>query len=567
MYYTIKCVHCMERLKSNEVVYKISLDDMEISKTYPKSNKNDSESFDGGVSISETDPFGGGMGGGSLLGSMGNSSNSSQKYMTISQIAQEPDLVESVAPIEKPVFVSQKVYNDEKEDGSLTVGCEVKKLVIDDTCYDGVFKKRRCPYCKELLLKEAGTMPTYIIGMFGHSTAGKTVFLTMQCFSMLFNTLNLNVPHGELLLEYTVSHLESSRDVILDSANEFETTGLFPSTTGEIPVPHCLIASYRRRRKDGNFQASNTNSCLVSFQDIMGELMTEDITATAVRDNEEAYEKMVRFYKKCDGLIIITDPMVLAKPTTSLLHQAIANKATTSSVRQTMLTISNVLTESRTESEKRPTVSLITKEDTLVANKDTLEISNGNSAIASGFSMAYEPDCGNWAENNFQKINRDTKKLLKYLDNNGSWSKMLETKFVNAVYIPISSIGQNVRIIPVATEYEDGATGFRDKLVTIDTYNEFHNLSKDEQVKNSKKYIEEAPPINLIKSRFIELPILYFMMEFGIIPPMHKSEFYPTQPVNHPIIGIIGNLFGNRAEENPFDIWIREHSQRNENAQ
>lgn len=613
MYYKMKCVHCLRTLTNSDVVYKLSPDEMvnpEVVGGGAPSEPVEMEPGSQDAAFEFADPddnnlISGGMGdeqetifddtshsGTNQPASNASVSSADAKCVTGAELK---GMAESAIEIYKSVRLPAQVYKNQKEQDDLVIGYNIRGLKIGNKTYNCQLRKRRCP-CGKLLPPQTGIIPTYTIGMIGHSTAGKTVFLTIQCYMGLINNfLDFSVPHGKVFLNHYTQHLEGGKDTILDAATNFEKTGMFPSTTTEMPPPHCIMASYRQETENGKVETTDTCTCLLCFCDIMGEKVTTDSVVS-----DDNFNKVVNIFQHADGIILLTDPTVL-DGTQKVSKEAQSKSSDSNAVWQMMSTLRNKMQESNTRAADKPVVCMLTKEDFIRAfynsifrdDSGTVEKDfETSAALAPAFSASYSKVRNtdvNWADEVLKKISESTWELLKYLDKSGSWRNYIEQMFTDAVHIPVSSIGNDVGIISLPTDdapqpdqtqqqnqnenhgeeskaENDKSKAKEDKLVEIKDRNAFLELSEQQQYEKRNEYKKKPSPVNKLKPRFLELPLLYFLMEFGIIPPIHKSSYFAPKEQNTPFwkraLGRLNQSNSRESyQESQFREWLEQYRQ------
>ena len=73
-----------------------------------------------------------------------------------------------------------------------------------------------------------------------------------------------------------------------------------------------------------------------------------------------------------------------------------------------------------------------------------------------------------------------------------------------------------------------------DKLTSKEVWDRFNRLSSEEKQSQASQYLAEPAPTGQVNPRGLQLPVLYFLSKFGIIPPIDNDEFFvdpnPKQP-------------------------------------
>lgn len=521
-YYKIKCVYCLEDVPSYAALYRLNVNDLEFGYTerdsdnYSVEDDTDNNLFGSAMK---------GMGGGNDMFSSG--SGGSSKFVTGNELQKHAEAVRVINAkgLKLPKFIASDSLI---EKGALVQGYEVKGLKIGSKLYDGKLTRRYCPHCKKRLLAEAGTVPIYTIAMLGNSTAGKTVFLTMQAYEYIHGNYDTSVHKGRIIVNWVDSHLDANEtDVIYQKAAAFAETGEFPSTTQVIPPPHCLKVSYRPVN-DGQIGDKNITTCILCFRDAIGELFTQ----TGEQTTSENYQRTVQICQRVDGLLVLNDPFALTYLKKQLPEVVGTSKDLSKQVAMsaTVQKIFAILAENA--AVKKPTVCLMTKSDELMYYREKLGINPNSPVIAPNFKSKYYTNIQgkNWAKDVYKPITMSTKSTLKKLDQGGNWMDTLDQFFTNAAHIPVSSIGNDVKILDLAFRDDKGAERKIKRIVTLEEWEQYNALKDEkEKAKLAKKIYESPVPASKVQPRFLELPILTFLMRYNILPAM-DNETYNIQP-------------------------------------
>ncbi len=525
-YYKIKCVYCLETVPAYSALYRLNANDLEFGYT-----ERDADSYSVGDDLNLDDDFFGnamtGMGGGNDMFSSGSSADNESQFVTGNDLQKHAEAVKVINArgLKLPRYVGNE---NAIEKGALVMGYEVKGLKIGSKLYDGRLTKKYCPHCKKKLLAEAGTIPIFTVAMIGNSTAGKTVFLTMQAFEYIHGNYDTNVSKGKLLVNWVDSHLEANEtDVIYQTAAKFAETGEFPSTTQVIPPPHCLKVSYRPV-ENGKVGDENTTTCILCFRDAIGELFTQ----TGDQTSSENYQRTVQICQRVDGLMVLNDPFALTYVRKQLPEITGTSKDMTAQVAMsgTIVKIFSIIAENA--AVKKPTVCLMTKSDELITYGEKLGINPNSPVVAHNYNVKYFSGIQgrNWAKDVYNPLNMNTKSVLQKLDQGGNWMSTIDQFFTNAAHIPVSSVGSNVKILDLLVPSDDGGLRKIKRIVTIKQYDEYNALKTDEErLAYAKEIVKSPVPADDVQPRFLELPIMAFLMKFDMIPPM-DDETYNVQP-------------------------------------
>ena len=466
-YYKIKCVYCLEDVPSYAALYRLNVNDLEFGYTerdsdnYSVEDDTDNNLFGSAMK---------GMGGGNDMFSSGSGTGS--KFVTGNELQKHAEAVRVINA--KGLKLPKFIANDSLlEKGALVQGYEVKGLKIGSKLYDGKLTRRYCPHCKKRLLAEAGTVPIYTIAMLGNSTAGKTVFLTMQAYEYIHGNYDTSVHKGRIIVNWVDSHLDANEtDVIYQKAAAFAETGEFPSTTQVIPPPHCLKVSYRPVT-DGQIGDQNITTCILCFRDAIGELFTQ----TGEQTTSENYQRTVQICQRVDGLLVLNDPFALTYTKKQLPEVVGTSKDLTKQVAMsaTVQKIFAILAENA--AVKKPTVCLMTKCDELMYYRERLGINPNSPVIATNFKSKYYTNIQgkNWDKDVYKPITMSTKSTLKKLDQGGNWMDTLDQFFTNAAHIPVSSIGNDVKILDLAFSDNKGEHKIK-RIVTLEQWEKYRAM-------------------------------------------------------------------------------------------
>lgn len=517
-YYQLKCLHCGKLMENSNVVFKMDRAEMEKTADDLFGSGGNSNAFSSAsTSASSAFSTSGGMGSGMSTTSNSGVGNSEVViYLTYKELlekAEEQNKVgkkaDVIALVEKDIAINaknSKTVADEPDrvsilSGDLITGVQLKDLQIGDKKMTGIIKKRRCCRCHRLLSQNSGKMPTYTLGLIGHSSAGKTVY-----FTVLHRYLqqNLVFPFGKLSSINDLSCRElGEKDEFEQFCRTLDQTGRLPSTTeSALNQPYCRVFTLTGKDKNGN---EIVNRCLLSVRDVMGEAFVHDVNEAGF----EAKDLALYICTSADGLLMITDPLVLNRARNTLGTSARAQQTSGQNELLTLaLLVSNQLTD-RDSKISKPSVVMVTKEDILWNQRSNLHIPADTAAIAPALSWRIDRQ-QDWYHNFLAPLHYSTKTLIEHLDNGEGFSPFLENTFADAAYISVSALGANVRLYP--------------------------------KVENNKNvcYVD---PVAAINPRFLQLPLAYLLMRFGFLPPVHQSNYYANQ-------------------DEMFDEWCRNKVQR-----
>lgn len=588
-YYKLKCVHCMREIKPENVVYK-NQNSYEKGKILEKKG---AKPIFGQIMLPK-----------SLYSDSDN------------KIIDENDAKKKINNY--PFFKNNMIISDIP--------------LITEYEYEGKKLKRRCPHCQSLLLDIAGTVPIFNVSMIGFSTVGKTVMLVMQYLASknyIPNAIDNFIVYGGIVsITANTTHLEKNiKDEIAVASKDFHDNKIILGTTGTIPPPHCMVASYRELGANGGVMPNRMMTCVICFRDVVGESFTTD-----GNEHRDEFEEMASFCQKSDGIFILSDCTKLKKMyeiatgetmrmdnPVNVLAERISNEIFSQLTAQTkpVVSILSKIDELQAVKNDPKYSSLFLRDGELPRDDQDKRINKHSEVLAEGQNFAYRQGVV-WYEDIFNKVNKTTKNMLMFLDNNGVWYNAINAIFENIAYFPVSSIGGDVDFIEVMdddtfkkefekkkeelTETANDETideniiplpvspEIADMLRKKAKENSVASTQSDKEVKN--KIIEEKRitfnkriiskelkkeldvtqsytnneitelekrknirPIEKIKPRCLELPLLYLLMKFGIIPDMSNPENYSVNRRTRSTSGFLGlGIFSSRQtiEETVF---------------
>jgi len=369
--------------------------------------------------------------------------------------------------------------------------------------------KKFCPHCRKLLISDVGDIEIINIGMVGHPKAGKTVYLTIQDYCIFHGNeafkQTLKVPNGFLVIDNEFSHLPDgeSEDTIYQTSEKFRQEQTFPIATGSMPTPYCLRIGYRSN--DNNTQ--NLSKCIVCYRDIVGE---------GFKDISQAQEAK-EYLKKSDALLILTDPEAFS------MQLPIGNNLEFDSQNAKMQKNVNIFFGNN-GAVTVPSVCMLSKEDIFVnyigQEKTKLEkIKVNDPVVAEGMKMEYKEN-EDMAEK-FRQLSESTKECINDIVMGSFWGTMMQSHFINSVYIPVSSIGKKCTVHVKDRRY----------LVENNSSIQAYIDENFDDAKDKDAFMKEftLPALALLEPRFIVLPLMYFLEQFGIIPPIYEKESYKSE--------------------------------------
>ncbi|MBR2283429.1 MAG: hypothetical protein IJ874_03275 [Ruminococcus sp.] len=569
-YYRIKCLTCLRRFRTDELLYNIIIDDIEDKEEadpperVPDSTDGDART-ESGKAGEETAKKKRSTGRAMAGGENGtevfdtdrgrNSSDAQGEMVSAFELLKKCVKIE---PLMKDISLPHEAYvnPDLKENGSeivesdsdsVIVGYEVEKLRIGNTYYNGKLRKRYCPYCwktkgmKTLIPPEAGTVPFFTIAMLGHSTAGKTTFLTFQKYSLANGDLfRKSLPDGLNLFQIDYySHIGSyDNDIILQKFKDVQNYGIIPSTTENIiPPTHCLDI---RIKPDGTGEV--LNECIVCFKDVAGELYTDRDTNN--RDKEELHREVKDFCRIADAILLFTDPFslkifnrtVVEEIRDKVVRDPNASPKQQNDPGQSHEGVADVMRHEiidifkEMDSLNKPVVNILAKADELSPLAGTIR--QENHVIAGSDNIAYE------ATQTWNEISKDTFEAVEILDNKGEWYQMIKDKFINAYHVPVSAIGGELVIakVPVMVNDAPDYKQLRPKLLKKKMWDDYIGVTdtakKEEYIKEFARYnINDRNESYLIKPKYIALPLIYLLSQFGMIPAYADEMRYNSAGV------------------------------------
>lgn len=569
-YYRIKCPICLSRINMDDVLYYVLKDDLKIDvtaeenkgisttskKRKPKTgtafeDDDENETFDDTVSSD-------------------NNSDAQGELLTAAQIKDRSEKCEEIrfkVTVPKKAFIhpditdetNSEIVGDKDED--LIVGLDVTRITINDNRYSGKIMKRCCPHCtgtnlnaKKLLPDNAGKIPFFTVAMLGHSTAGKTTFLTFQKYSMSNlassiqnnerkkNKFDMELPDCVITQLAYMGHISNPKEDIIDlNYKEVEKTGIIPGTTegDTIPPSHCLQISVHPK---GN-NSVILGQCIVCFKDVLGEYYS-GIGGRGKR--EKLIKEAHQFCLRSDGMFVFSDPFALQKFRSSVIKE-MRNKVVIPPENSAISDIDSMDTSEAADDTifnilrifqdinilNKPVVCILAKADELISEHFDPYIAPDSYVRAGNGYINYQ----NF--NEWQQINSDTRNALNELDNGGNWSQTLFAKFPNALHVPVSSVGSELVIVKTPVKYNDEEnkidyTTIRPKLVRKEDWLAYasadNNAEKEEII---RRFIDFKPQNDQINPRYISLPLIYLLMGFKMLPNYNEKSLSNRDEVIH----------------------------------
>lgn len=535
--YQIKCVHCFKSIEEKSVLFQ--LDDIVsgLNEMDSESGGTDNSTIDviESESTSKKTKISGGMG-----GKRKRNLNSGSQKQSVS-FDQTGDY-----------FCLQPYFENGSVEAKNALLWNVYSIEIGGKKYSGEIDlksvTRFCPYCKNRIIKDAGACKIINIGMIGHQSAGKTVYLTIQDYVLFYSGREqldniVGVPGGRLHFQGEFSHLKNGsedEDIIHMASKRFLEQRKFPDATSSVPEPYCIRVEYR---KEGS--TKNLTRCVICFRDILGEAFTN-------KDIDDTKRELVKSYlREADAILLLTDPEAFS------LNFTVGSNVDFNHKYSEMRIIIRDIFSVFDGSVPKPSLCMITKEDIIAeyATNKTGKLSNINPSslmIAEAVSMNYQE--GIDMHEMFYRLSEDTKSGMNDIVSGSWWDEMLDQHFCESVYVPISSIGRRCKIF----EHQ--------YLVDAETYPLLERRKmnaqsgQDYNVTNN----DTGGALDVLNPRFITLPLMYFLEKFDIIPPIYTETSYSTvEQILHRGFFGIGREVETTIEfdQDVYDRWVNKYSE------
>lgn len=474
-YYQIKCINCGQVIPTAKVVYRMTEDgldesDADLFRATDDAEEEDSFGYDDLISMDTNDDQGPKCtyaDCGKLLGFV-------KKYKERNiDIGSVEAIVENVFNISE-VAATTNIRNQRKmRPEMLQSGIRLHNFKINGKVLNGEMTRRYCPVCHYPLSEHSGRIPTYTIGVMGHSTVGKTVY-----FTVLHDRLSQTIPvtGGILHSSVDLSHLSGDKAEFEKFWEDLYTRRELPGSTQDnsLQEPYCRVISYCM-----NGSTKDNNRCLLAVRDVVGEALTGE-------SKDRRQREAVAFGNQADALIVMVDPMTLVLPRNMLPKESRGNQNEGFlALDQYKRTLGRLR-----DTETKPCAVLLTKEDILLQYSMVLRIPRDQPAIAQGMNPTVT-DGRDWYREFMGPVDASTRATIRYLDQGEGTFSFLERRFNQALFLPISALGNTSRI--------------------------------EVQQNGVCKVMGEINP------RFVEVPILYLLMKFNIIPPAYLPEFSSDQ--------------------------------------
>ena len=254
-YYYMKCIHCLRKLKNEDIYFETNESVVAIEALY-------NNGYQGTVN--------------EIFKS--NSSAMAEDAMQIESVVNEGSTNVPVSggdtgkfklsdfsghfSVYTPVYSSPGINENMKRDiVTDKEGVLVNIHYIDSNNVERITTARHCPYCGSPLPPQSGMIPTYATLFLGGSSSGKTVYIATVNY--LFSSA-IKLPGNGYLQAIPAGN---SNDEFQDITDKIFSNGKLPAMTATgLPEPLTLQVSYM---KDGQIR----NKCLMCFVDMRGEDM------------------------------------------------------------------------------------------------------------------------------------------------------------------------------------------------------------------------------------------------------------------------------------------------------
>ena len=536
MNYDIKCVYCLKNIEPKEVLYKKEeilqqkllvpiAENQAATENLPLQRRGNKSTTDNTGKPSQFN----GMGGGNIR-SMGN------------PIPQSNTSESDVRNTDSIYISLGEILNTDQTNGNeveqTEYGFKVEKLTIDGKTYKGeisnVYKlcvlPKYCSHCHERLIEDVGKLPIYTVALVGGSDVGKTVFLTMQDFmTQVKSTEHTSLPNKDsrFNIDLEDSHIEggSDGDIICVRVKNFAAKAEFPSSTQSIPPAHCIRVAYYRRGTD----EKKFTECIVAFKDVLGDNYdkAQGASRTTFADDKEV--QMAEYVNLSDAIFMFIDPEKFEMDRSNEEMSAVNANLQSDNIRK----IQHDFFRTNGNALNKPVICLLTKEDEIykkVEEQNCIMSTVGNTdyTVWPGLNLDFNHKDVKSPATKFNDLSKATKNCIdKMIRGCMGWQNFLDTVLVNAYYIPISSIGNNCGIIEYINE-ENNKKHSEKHLVTKEIsesfYDKLDQLNYRDNVKVTPAMTKAA--ISALNSRFVELPLMCLLAEFGVIPPIYTVSKY-----------------------------------------
>ncbi len=279
---------------------------------------------------------------------------------------------------------------------------------------------RYCPECGRPLPARSGAMPTYLVSLLGSTASGKTVYL---CALSNVLSRSCGLPFASTLHSVPASN---SSNELFTLSNALFVDGILPATTQRLvsePLVFELTYSFPYKRKQ------YSKSCLFSINDMRGEDFAET-TGEALRERGE-------FISMSDAFLTVISPLNIPSFSVLLSNRDTVDAEHSQLVHTALMSHLNnfVLPFFPGGQIDAPCVTMLSKSDTLITNRELLGIPPSNPVVAKDppklFTGTY-----------FRNLHKGTADILR---RDNALCQFLFHVFRNLRLTSVSAFGPNVK--------------------------------------------------------------------------------------------------------------------------
>ena len=267
---------------------------------------------------------------------------------------------------------------------------------------DGQMKRateRICPHCHKTLPKKSGTMPTYMTTLIGHTSAGKTVYLT-SFFRKVIMGESFSFGRGGSYGTLRFSSIKYGNNILADLAHSLCEDGILPQTTQDVfsePIVFQVDYEYNTGKKAAK------KSCLMVFIDMKGE------------SDEADMEKRLPIYLKADGYFFMGDTAAIS----SVARCAGKTVDTRGNMRMVELFEESIIPHMDNGKVNAPSVLMLTKADLLYKYRRELNFPRSNAIVNPNIIRSYDKNYFGLVNNHvMQFLNAYARELEYFVRNN-----------------------------------------------------------------------------------------------------------------------------------------------------
>jgi len=347
--------------------------------------------------------------------------------------------------------------------------------------------------CKNKLVRNSGTIPSFMFTLLGSRNAGKTTYLLSLFQELSIKGKDVLIPG----MEITVNNLaikEKNPSNIRTMAYELFDEGILPiNTLASDNEPLALEVQVK-------YMGVDVSNALLFFKDMPGEWFTNT--------GSENLDLMNNQFLKFNGYIVVFDPNCFETPLST--GETEVDEDSKKYISLLADTIRNNIVMPRGEIRlKQPAVAIVTKCDAFY------HVNNEGAIAAKNISYSTPPLALSTSTMNFQKVNKGVYCMLEQFSQ--SSISLMDSNFDNHFYFMVSSFLKSGDVILEKVDHE--------KITTEEDGSGKKIEKKTTEVRTKIKNPELLDPWN------VTAPLLRLLMdaEIAVLPPFHTLDLWSVE--------------------------------------